>query len=64
MFAIQLWIKKELALKKNYQEKNVYSFSWPKCVLIKDIEYICHRGQDGMFIGHETKRWQIKPFSV
>ena len=42
MFAIQLWIKKELVLKKSYQEKMYfYLLSWPKCVSIMDIEYIC-----------------------
>ena len=46
MFAIQLWIKKQLVLKKNIYilKQNVYFFSWSKCVLIMDIEYICQRG--------------------
>ena len=39
MFDNSVMNKKGASIKKKIIRKNVFSFSWPKCVLIIDTEY-------------------------
>ena len=39
MFDDSVMNRKGASIKKKLSGKNIYSFSWPKCVLIIDIKY-------------------------